>query len=595
MPACSPLDLVVEIPWPTSRAGVDADNHTLPPCNAALDRVIFPRNAEGPPASTIFLAKRLLQSRAADRPSLVHSDLATSDFEWASALSLAPSVTGIVLGARFLAFRRGSKGTAPRDAVAAMVLACSASFALALGKSTPVALAFEHHRRHATKTTSPEERDIAWLLAMFGPHIHPSRLGTVIPELTTVLGPRILHHTQEFTEANSFTTHVLRRILPGPLIEAVLADPKSRRLMTDALDGPHIEDVRTFLARVFRATLAHLRVIDDYADQILADAGIAKPPADPMIEGEASPRPPVDVIPKTSARERADRATLAMTRLLPHEPHIVSVLVGKAALLGTDLPPSAILLSGASAEARRTLLRTLARATDSAVVFVNASSIVGHTDATSCANALLSNSDSIDFPLHLPTAAGSIVVIDGCDALLTHEDFDYDWQRMQRIGAQRVLAHLLAHGVPTSMPATPWPHSPAFFVCCADDDVNLRAWRSGRGVLPALRDQLGDRVQLPDRPSIALMVELLRPIFAPRKFHARLGFAASSLPDALEVPEATLAVAARLANAHRGTVADARRIIETAARRIVMRRAHGESAARVAVTPDDLSASDLTA
>jgi hypothetical protein len=124
--------------------------------------------------------------------------------------------------------------------------------------------------------------------------------------------------------------------------------------------------------------------------------------------------------------------------------------------------------------------------------------------------------------------------------------------------------------------------------------VNLRAWHSGRGVLPALCDQLGEQVQLPDRPSIALMVELLRPIFAPRKFHARLGFAASSLPDALEVPEATLAVAARLANAHRGTVADARRIIETAARRIVMNRAHGESAARVAVTPDDLSATDLS-
>jgi hypothetical protein len=306
-----------------------------------------------------------------------------------------------------------------------------------------------------------------------------------------------------------------------------------------------------------------------------------------MIEGEASPRPPVEVVRKSNPHERADRALLAMTRLLPHEPHIVSVLVGKAALLGTDLPPSAILLSGASAEARRTLLRTLARATDSAVVFVDASRIVGQTDAASSANALLSNSDSIDFPLHLPTAAGSIVVIDGCDALLTHEDFDYDWQRMQRIGAQRVLAHLLAHGVPTSMPATPWPHSPAFFVCCADDDVNLRAWRSGRGVLPALADQLGDRVQLSDRPSIALIVELLRPIFARRAYHQGLGFAASSLPDALEVPEATLAVAARLASARRGAVADARRIIETAARRIVMSRGHGES-------PAHLSASDLS-
>jgi hypothetical protein len=503
-------------------------------------------------------------------------------------------VTGIVLAARFLAYQRGAKGAAPRDAVAAMVLACSASFALTLGDKTPVAAAFEHHRRHSIRTTSAADTDTVWLLAMFGPHIHPSCLGTVIPQLRAVLDCNILHHAHRFSEANTLTTHVLRRVLPGALIEASLADRKSRRLTTDAVEGPHIEDVRTFLVRVLRATLAHLRVIDDYADQILADAGIAKPPVDPAIEGEASPRPPQDLVLKPSARERADRATLAMTRLLPHEPHIVSVLVGKAALLGTDLPPSAILLSGASAEARRTLLRTLARATDSAVVFVDASRIVGHTDAASSANALLSNSDSIDFPLHLPTAAGSIVVIDGCDTLLIHEDFDYDWQRTQRIGAQRVLAYLLAHGVPTSMPATPWPHSPAFFVCCADDDVNLRAWRSGRGVLPALRDQLGDRVQLSDRLSIALMVELLRPIFARRAYHQRLGFAASSMPDALEVPEATLAVAARLASAHRGTVADARRVIETAARRIVMSRAHGESPARIAVTPDDLSASDLS-
>ena len=36
------------------------------------------------------------------------------------------------------------------------------------------------------------------------------------------------------------------------------------------------------------------------------------------------------------------------------------------------------------------------------------------------------------------------MVIDGCDALLTHEDFDYDAQRTQRLGAQRILAHLLA-------------------------------------------------------------------------------------------------------------------------------------------------------
>lgn len=90
------------------------------------------------------------------------------------------------------------------------------------------------------------------------------------------------------------------------------------------------------------------------------------------------------------------------------------------------------------------------------------------------------------------------------------------------------------------------------------------------------------------------MVELLRRIFAPRALHPRLGFAASLLPDALEVPEATLAVAARLASERRGTLADARRVIEAAARRVVLGRARGESSERIVVTPDDLSARDLT-
>jgi hypothetical protein len=499
-----------------------------------------------------------------------------------------------VIAARFLAYRRGANRAAPRDAIAAMVLGCSASFAIVFGTGTPVAVAFEQHRRQAMKATGVADRDIVWLLAMFGPYIHPSRLSTVIADLRTLLGPSIFHHFSSFTEANAFTAHVLRSILPGTLIEAALADRDSLRLVTDVLYGPHIEDMRTFLVRVFGATLGDVRVIEDYADQILIDAALAKPTAHIILDRKSSPRPVPAVGRTTSVRERADRGMAAMTPLLPERPGLVSLLVGKAVLLGTEMPPAAILLSGGSAEARRTVLRTLARATDSALVFVDVAGIGGHTDAVSGANALLANSESIDFPLHLSTAAGSIVVIGGCDALLTREEFDYDWQRTQRLGAQRVLAHLLAHGVPTSMPATLWPQSPAFFVCCTDDEVNLRTWHSGRGVLPALRDQLGEQVQLPDRPSIALMVELLRPIFAPRQFHARLGFAASSLPDALEVPEATLAVAARLANAHRGTVADARRIIETAARRIVMSRAHGECSAHVAVTPDDLSASDLS-
>jgi hypothetical protein len=67
MSACSPLHLVMEIPWPDSRASSAGFDRTLPIGNAALDRVIFPGTEEGPPASTIFLAKRLLQSRAQER------------------------------------------------------------------------------------------------------------------------------------------------------------------------------------------------------------------------------------------------------------------------------------------------------------------------------------------------------------------------------------------------------------------------------------------------------------------------------------------------------------------------------------------------
>jgi hypothetical protein len=82
MPACSPLDLVVEIPWPDTRTNAVATDGTLPPCNAALDRLIFPRDDAGPPISTIHLAKRLLQSPATDRPIAERTDMQASDFEW---------------------------------------------------------------------------------------------------------------------------------------------------------------------------------------------------------------------------------------------------------------------------------------------------------------------------------------------------------------------------------------------------------------------------------------------------------------------------------------------------------------------------------
>ena len=594
MPAYSPLDLVIEIPWPDAHGDVVAPDRTFPPCNAALDHAIFPKPLVGPATSLINLAMRLLLPRAGDRAGVMYAASQAFPYGSATPVRVAPSVHGIVLAARFLAFRRGVTRTAPRDAITAMALACHASFAKELDQeSASAAATFDKQRRRATKGTTGAESDTVWLLATFGPYIHPSCLASVIPQLRTLMDPSMFRPLNAFTDANAFTARVLRGILPDPLIEAALADGDSPRLVTDVLEGCRIEDLRTFLVRVFRRTLGDVRVIDDYADQVLADAGIVKPPANIVPERKSSARPVPPVAGTTSVRDRADRATVALTRLLPQQPHLVSLLVGKAALLGTELPPSAILLSGGSAEARRTVLRTLARATDAAFVLVDASSIGGQTVALTGATALLSNTESIDLPLHVSAATGSIVVIDGCDTLLNHEEFDYDWQRTQRLCAQRVLAHLLTGGVPTSMPATLWPQSPAFFVCCTDDEVNLRTWHSGRGVLPALRHQLSEHVQLPDRPSIALIVELLRPMFTPRVRREVIGAAAVSQPHALEVPEATLVVAARLANERQGAVADARRVIEAATRRVVLSRAHGKSAESIVITPDDLSASDL--
>ena len=66
------------------------------------------------------------------------------------------------------------------------------------------------------------------------------------------------------------------------------------------------------------------------------------------------------------------------------------------------------------------------------------------------------------------------------------------------------------------------------------------------------------------------------------------------MQETLEVSEATRSVAARIATRRRGTVAGAQGIIEAAARRVVLSRAHEERFARIVITPGDLSASDLT-
>lgn len=594
MPACSPLDLAVEIPWPDLNAPDGSDERTLPSGNAALERVLCPRTGEVAPTTLVDLAERLLPPHGAAERSVMGTESNAEDGVSAADPHLTPSMQGITLAARFLAFRRGAKTTAPRDVLAALALACPASFAAAVMRRNPsAASALERRRKRLTKALAAVDADLVWLLALFGPHIHPGALSTVVPALRDLLGSPALRDSGVFMDANALTAHALHRIIPDSMIDAVLVDRDAHILVTDLLGEPQVDTVRGFLWRVFSATIGDDAVRDAYVDQVLSDAGIASSPLDGFFERHLPPRPPRSVSRRPLASDRAERGVIAMARLLPHQPSLVSLLVGKATLLGTDMAPAPILLSGGSAEERRAVLSTLATATDAAFVAVDAANLGGQADARFAVTGLLTNPRTLALPAAHPVV-GTIILVDGCDDMFVHEDFELDWYRLQRVGAQRALAHLLTHGIPTPFMPTVWPQAPLFFVCGTDEDVPLTSWHSARAMVPALRDQLRERERMPVRASIALMVDLLRPFFLSRIRRPPSGAGRGPLPDRFEVPEATLAAAARLAHRRRASVQGARRAIEAAARRAVLRGEERESSARLVIAPDDLSAWDVT-
>ena len=111
-------------------------------------------------------------------------------------------------------------------------------------------------------------------------------------------------------------------------------------------------------------------------------------------------------------------------------------------------------------------------------------------------------------------------------------------------------------------------------------------------MISALRDLLGEEVHLGDL-SIALMVELLRPHYDACADPAAGNDVADTPVDMIQVPDATIVSAARLAHRGRSGVHGARRAIEAAARRAVMRVVSGEPPARIVITPDDLLRDDL--
>ena len=112
------------------------------------------------------------------------------------------------------------------------------------------------------------------------------------------------------------------------------------------------------------------------------------------------------------------------------------------------------------------------------------------------------------------------------------------------------------------------------------------------GLIPALRQLLSDEVHLGEL-SIALMVELLRPIYRANADAAPGIDAAGAWINLIEVPDATIVSAARLAHRGRSGVHGARRAIEAAAQRAVLRVANGEPRACIVITPDDLSRNDV--
>lgn len=582
----SSLSLVVEVPWPGAPINGHATVQYLPVADALLEDTFFSCRREQVPTSIEDLAVLLLDPQPHDRTVAEWQVRRTACDAASETSDPKPSLTGIAFAARFVAFRRGLRRATRLDAIRALSRASSPSFSEAVERLSPAAGAALAAKRHEA-AAAPNQRDdtIVWLLAMFGPRIHASAMGRVIPHLATLIS---LHEgdADALADANGLTTHLLRRILPTPLVESLLADNRKPCAVTVAIGGTPVESVSAFVRRLFQTTIivCDEEIIESLMQQVLDDAGIAPEPHDDAFD-TPGPRPAVPRAPARDATARAASGLAVMTPLIPAHPTLVRLLVSKAALLGTAVEPMATMFAGGSAEARLVVLRTLASATDVALVTVDASDL--HT---------LPQAQTVAKPEDGRMSSGTIVLIEGFDTLRVRDDWDYDSQRAHRLGTQRALAHLLAHGVPAAPILTLWPRSPAWFVCGSDADADPGSPYLGiggsSGLIPALRQLLGDEVHLGEL-SIALMVELLRPLYRANADPASGGDAAGAPIHVIEVPDATMVSAARLAHRGRSGVHGARRAIEAAAQRAVLRVANGEPQACIVITPDDLSRNDV--
>ena len=589
MPACYSLDLIVEIPWPDASVPEDALVPYLPQGSAALSGTIFPNRAGSGPSTLLDLAMQLFGAPATRARTIDWTGSRREAEARAIEQQRWPSVTGIILAARYLAFRRHAKQMAQGHALDALALACPASFAIELqAHSDAAALAFERRRQRAMQRADAVEREYVLLLATFGPSILPSSLSTLIPQLIRLFDPNILHQTTMFTDAHAMTRHLLRRTLPGSRAEAVLRNPERFVAATDAVMGMDIVHARTFVWRVFRTIIREADMVDVYVEQVLSGAGIEAPPVDYFLEDDGRPRALPHTAPTARLSARAARATTALTRLLPQQPHVVRVLAGKAALLGTDVRPSPLLLSGGTRAERECVLRAVAEATDTAFVAVDASQLLHLATPT----ALFDRPQVTVLPTNRPHIIGTIVLLDGCDDLFGQGEIDYDGHRRQRTAAQRALAELLAGRVPVTLLLQEWPSAPILFICGADEEGPVHAWDARGDVVPVLRDQLSERVQLPSAPSLALMVELLRTLL--RREARGPSSAAEDMISRLEVPDETLVAAARLAQRKHAGVTGARHIVEAAARRAVLRQPTDDDPMSRVIAPDDLSGADLS-
>jgi len=584
MATFSPLSLVEEIPWVASDdAGAPTVGY-LPQADAALSDAVLPPRREQAPTTLEALALRLLGPQADDRLAIAPRALQGSPETVGNASARRPSFTGIVLAARFLAFHRGAEAATVADGIESLKYVCPASLAAALqhpGLTAPGS---------GTADDVPEAApagviEIAQLIATFGTLINASLLGRVILDLAQLL--RMSRSSvEDLTDARAFTAHLLRRILPAVLVEDQLTDRSSPCAVIDLIAGTLMESVQEFLGRIFLATLAvDVRSLDAFVKDVLDDAGLKWDPAERLV-GAPVGRPGATPPETREAAERASAGLAAMTRLIPAQPALARLLVGKAMLLGMGVEPSATLLTGGTTAARLLLLRAVARSTDAALVTVDASDIES-----------LPQAQAIELPADTRVTTGTIVLVEGIDQLRMLDDHDSDWQRAYRVDPQRSLARLLAQGIPLTLVLTLWPHAPAWFVCGSDAETGRGAASSSvgaaGGLLPALRDLLGDEGHLWE-VSIPLMVELLRPLYRVAAGAATARATTTSPGDAIEVSDATIVTAARLAYRRQCGVQGARQVIEAAARRAMLRLPTGSVGTRIVIAPDDLSTGDVS-